>query len=456
MSCPSDVLSMSYSVDEQMRRRSPSPVRRNTIDWDHHTSGGKTPPYHRSNFFKISHSESERNAEIEAERDYKSVLSRSAYVEELNDSINLKRKEFNRAASADLFDTVTYLSHRSPGANTDVAPLVFGKLSDSHQSTYRPLSPPQLCPTSPVQKRTPSPPRLRPHSPIQSRPHSPSPDKLSKSPPLLRPTSPPRSLSPPRLHYHSSPHVSVQDRPHSPPPLGRPHSPPQLRPSSPIRAQSPPRLNPHSIARYYASSPTQKRSPSPDRLHYHKSLLHNLPIPPHGRACSPVQVRAQSPPPPLRPQSPMSRARSDSFDSLDNIDVGNHSRSPTQNRVPVLNKGKALSGLKTLGPHSPASYMLSGRTDSSGLSTRTTSPRYPSELAQLRRKQIYENALLLHESPRPDDFFGDFKYLERLLTEAGDGSIEVRRLKTVMRTIMESRKESLQLLQSSISTSPSA
>ena len=110
------------SLDEQTRRRSPSPVRRNTIDWDHHTSGGKTPAYHRSNFFKISHSESERNAEMEAERDYKSVLSRSAYMEDLNDSINLKRKEFNRAASADLFETVTYLSRHSPSTNTEVAP----------------------------------------------------------------------------------------------------------------------------------------------------------------------------------------------------------------------------------------------------------------------------------------------------------------------------------------------
>ena len=44
------------------------------------------------------------------------------------------------------------------------------------------------------------------------------------------------------------------------------------------------------------------------------------------------------------------------------------------------------------------------------------------------------------------DSVGEFKHLDQLLNEAGDGSVEVERLKVVMRTIMQRRRESLQTI----------
>ena len=468
--------------DDKMRRRSPSPLRRNKIDWDHHHSGGKTPPYHRSNFFKATQSESERNAELEAERDYKNILSKgcdaSLYSEEQDESlsINLKKKEFSRAESVDFFDSSMCRAQNNISMNPDnMGPVLYGNHSDAdtHKaslslslsspsgsyllSSTGPHSPPHLRAVSPVQKCAhSSPPLLSNHFSAPSRPHSPAPDGRAMSPPHLRAVYPPqRPQSPPRLHYNAAPSLPVQSRPLSPPPQGRAHSPPQLRPASPLRSTSPPRLNHHTY------SPPQKRSPSPDRIHYHSSNLLR-PHSPSQRAHSPVQARAQSPTPQLRALSPFSKANSDSSDSADNTDVGNHSRSPTQNRVPMLNKGKSSSARYSQHSSPPTYTTHSSRLEDSGATTRShsrsVSPHRSAESNQIRRKQIYETALMLHENPQAiaEDFFGDFKYLERLLTEAGDGSIEVRRLKTVMRTIMESRKESLQLLQSAINTSSSS
>jgi hypothetical protein len=450
-----------------MRRRSPSPVRHNIIDWDHHHSGGKTPPYHRSNFFKVAKSESEKTAAIEAERDYKSELCRISYAS--TDDVrlaylNMKKKESNRSDASDTFDVSACLSRQNASLNADfMAPVMY----DVRTAATYPMSPPTraACSTikrspsrarsiSPVRRApaSPSPPRLRPHSPVQSHHERSPPVGQPQSLPQLRPTSPinRRSQSPPRLHCNSTPHVPLQSRPQSPLPLERTHTPPQLRASSPVRSPSPSRTDNIFTSKYRTSPLTQTSAPSPERIHYHSSQLQRGLSPPHNRAHAPVQVRAQSPPPPLRPQSPVAQVRQASSDSLDHTDVGNHSRSPTQHRVPALNKSRTSSS-RAAHAHSPLKHFADTLKPDDADVTRSVQVPLPQ-----RRKQIHESALLLDKSPLPDDFHGDFKYLERLLTEVGDGSIEVRRLKTVMRTIMESRKESLQLLQSAISTSTSA
>ena len=448
-----------------MRRRSPSPVRHNIIDWDHHHSGGKTPPYHRSSYFKVPRSESEKTAALEAEKDYKSELCRSSCASSYDEAhvayLNMKKKESYRSDASDTFDLSAYLSRPNVSMNADfMAPLLYEartaitdpKSSPSHATDgvyKRSISPVRRAPTSP--------PRLRPHSPVQSH-HERSPPIGQPQPiPLLRPTSPinRRSQSPPRLHCNSTSHVPLQARPQSPQPLERTHSPPHLHATSPVRVPSPSRTNTIFTSQYLTSPHTRNYTPSPERIHYHSAQLQRGQSPPHGRAHAPVQVRAQSPPPPLRPQSPLTQARQASSDSLDHTDVGNHSRSPTQHRVPALNKGRTSTSLRTASrAHSPSrqSMDISKPEDTEVIRSITQSEIF----LQQRRKQIYESSQLLGSNPIPDDFHGDFKYLERLLTEAGDGSIEVRRLKTVMRIIMESRKESLQLLQSAISTTTSA
>lgn len=463
--------------DEQMRRRSPSPVRHNIIDWDHHHSGGKTPPYHRSNFFKVAKSESEKIAAIEAEKDYKSELCRSSYASACDEAhstyLNMKRKESSRLDSSDNFNLSACLQRQNASMNADfMAPIVYEvravttdpKSPPSHatSSTIK-RSPSRVRSVSPVRRAptSPPPPCLRPHSPVQSHHECSPPIGQPQSLPQLRPTSPvsrrSQSQSPPRLHCNSTPHVPRQARPQSPKPLDRTHSPPQLHATTSVRSTSPSRTNTIFTSKYLTSSLCQKYtpSPSPERIHYHSAQLQRGQSPPHTRAHAPVAVRAQSPPPPLRPQSPVAPVRQASSDSLDHTDVGNHSRSPTQHRVPALNKGRTFSSRRMAAP-THAHIPKPEDTDI----IRAISQRIGSEVSQTpslqRRKLIYESALLLDTNPLPDDFHGDFKYLERLLTEAGDGSIEVRRLKTVMRTIMESRKESLQLLQSAISTTTSA
>ena len=471
-----------------MRRRSPSPVRHNIIDWDHHHSGGKTPPYHRSNFFKVTKSESEKIAAIEAEKDYKSELCRSSYASACDEAhftyLNMKKKESFRLDASDNFNLSSCLQRQNASMNAEfMAPIMY----EARTVTTEPKSPPshatistikrspsRVRSVSPVRRAPTSPPCLRPHSPVQPHHECSPPIGQPQSLPQLRPTSPvsrrSQSQSPPRLHSNSTPHVPRQARPQSPKPLERTHSPPQLHATTSLRSTSQSPTNTMFTSKYLTSSICQKYTPtpSPERIHYHSAQLQRGQSPPHSRAHAPVEVRAQSPAPPLRPQSPVAQVRQASSDSLDHTDVGNHSRSPTQHRVPALNKGRrTLSSRRMATPTNAHSHSPSPSKQSIDIPKpedadviRSISQRIGFEVSQTpsqqRRKLIYESALLLDTNPLPDDFHGDFKYLERLLTEAGDGSIEVRRLKTVMRTIMESRKESLQLLQSAISTTTSA
>ena len=177
-------------------------------------------------------------------------------------------------------------------------------------------------------------------------------------------------------------------------------------------------------------------------------------------------------------------------------DVGTHSTSHLQQQVPipVPSLNRAAYNLKSSNhsPSRPRSFSSSEPQSYSGplsfdersvlnsprLSHLTYSPsrsivdtfnddsingsmiskitKYPNTPDGLKTKQIYENVLRYSKDPFDEkdiDNMGEFKNLEQLLNEAGDGSVEVQRLKTVMRTIMTRRKESLRLLQSSIISS---
>ena len=182
----------------------------------------------------------------------------------------------------------------------------------------------------------------------------------------------------------------------------------------------------------------------------------------------------------------------------DHTDTGTHSTSHLQQQVPIplpiLNR--SINGIKSLN-QSPSRIQTVASTERQSntsqrsppersvassplLSHLTHSPsrtlsntyhgdsiegsiisnisKYPDTPDGFRRKQIYENVLKYTEDPylrenNTIENLGEFKHLEQLLSEAGDGSVEVQRLKTVMRTIMLRRKESLKLLQSSIASS---
>ena len=189
-----------------------------------------------------------------------------------------------------------------------------------------------------------------------------------------------------------------------------------------------------------------------------------------------------------------------SMSQSDHTDTGTHSTSHLQQQVPIpvpiLNR--STNGIKSPNQSpsriipvastdrqssisiKPKSPLEKSESNSPHLSHSTYSPsktvgityhggsidgsvvsnisKYPDTPDGLRRKQIYENVLKYTENPNVGtnnfiDNLGEFKHLDQLLNEAGDSSIEVQRLKTVMRTIMLRRKESLKLLQSSIASS---
>jgi hypothetical protein len=129
---------------------------------------------------------------------------------------------------------------------------------------------------------------------------------------------------------------------------------------------------------------------------------------------------------------------------VEHTDLGSHSSSPTHSQVPIpvpfLNRpinghrsspGKGLTTSKLFEPRR-------------GFTSQSTG----------QRKDKNEVLISNDEDPYGDETVGGFKHLEQLLNEAGEGSIEVTRLKAVMRTIMDRRKESLRMLQSAIKTSP--
>ena len=176
-----------------------------------------------------------------------------------------------------------------------------------------------------------------------------------------------------------------------------------------------------------------------------------IPVPPLNRSIS-----SQKSPGPLGPPSGPNSPRQT---------PNSPPRSPPRPHSPLRALSPPRPPQSPTGSQSPRGTHLTRtvpKSSSESLSDEIMSrfPARPVTPDSVRRKQIYENVLRnsydstnsLNESFGSAGSAGEFKHLEQLLGDAEDGTVEVQKLKAVMRTIMERRKQSLQLLQSSITS----